>query len=301
MAKVYSLGFVYVPPYFTNQRTALPGYYAHSITEWHQKIEERVRLIAESKRPILTMTDTIKDSVKITENLKAKHHKPKVINGIQSEDETRIIDNAGTANALIVGTNTVTRGIDILLTEESKHNGGLHAILASWWPNGRVRDQRIGRVGRQGQKGSFEVIVHRKDKCIKALIPNPAHRAMLTSDNFQIVLEELTLRQTVEISKQRIKRALKEITYYQIFTAFTDLLNFCYEELEQLPLTAMIDNLKKIQDYQFSEHHSLSALIPDHLVQQGKQLLSQQNNSMVSNWQPFLQTVKIHFFKLHTS
>ena len=64
---------------------------------------------------------------------------------------------------MTIATNTAGRGTDIILSPESKKNGGLHVIIAFYPVNSRVEDQGLGRSGRQGQKGTCKVFTHFKD------------------------------------------------------------------------------------------------------------------------------------------
>lgn len=110
-------------------------------------------------------------------------------------------------HALTVATNTAGRGTDIILTPESKKNGGLHVIVAFYPVNSRVEDQGLGRSGRQGQKGSCRVFTHLDDPDIVNLVPSQKLRELAESDpkNLAKLLEALRESKISVLSKQRLR------------------------------------------------------------------------------------------------
>jgi preprotein translocase subunit SecA len=62
-----------------------------------------------------------------------------------------------------VATNTAGRGTDIILDPEAKANGGLHTMFTFYPTNSRVEDQGLGRSGRQGQKGTAQIVISDED------------------------------------------------------------------------------------------------------------------------------------------
>ena len=66
---------------------------------------------------------------------------------------------AGQAGRVTVATNMAGRGTDIRLSEAVQENGGLHVILTELHAAQRIDRQLEGRSARQGDPGSFEMIL----------------------------------------------------------------------------------------------------------------------------------------------
>ena len=56
-----------------------------------------------------------------------------------------VIKNAGNESSITFATVAAGRGKDIILSDKSKANGGLHVIIACEIPNLRSLEQLIGR------------------------------------------------------------------------------------------------------------------------------------------------------------
>jgi hypothetical protein len=79
------------------------------------------------------------------------------------EKHSSIGDHSGNPGNVTIATNNAGRGTDIIPSEQSLSNGGLHVILTFYPDSERVEDQAIGRAGRQGQPGSSQMIINLED------------------------------------------------------------------------------------------------------------------------------------------
>lgn len=131
-----------------------------------------VQRIHETGRPLLIGTRTIQDSKQLAEKLQQLRYRFCLLNGSQSEDEARVIAQAGHRSAITVATDLAGRGTDIKLTEQTLALGGLHVILAEPRHSRRLDRQLIGRAGRQGQPGSAKIFVSAEDKLITQHAPS---------------------------------------------------------------------------------------------------------------------------------
>ena len=68
------------------------------------------------------------------------------------------------------------RGTDIKLTEEARDAGGLHVILTEYHESPRIDRQLFGRAARQGDPGSFEVLVSLDDELMTRFVPKRLRR-----------------------------------------------------------------------------------------------------------------------------
>jgi preprotein translocase subunit SecA len=89
---------------------------------------------------------------------------PVILNARQDRQEAEIVAGAGQPGRVTVATNMAGRGTDIELHPAVKEAGGLHVILTEYNESRRIDRQLFGRVGRQGDPGSYESIVALDDE-----------------------------------------------------------------------------------------------------------------------------------------
>jgi superfamily II DNA/RNA helicase len=76
-----------------------------------------------------------------------------------TEDDKATIENELQKKQIIVATNLAGRGTDIKISKELEGKGGLHVIVSFFPLNGRVERQNYGRAGRNGQRGTYILIM----------------------------------------------------------------------------------------------------------------------------------------------
>ncbi|KTD32258.1 preprotein translocase, secretion protein SecA subunit [Legionella nautarum] len=168
--KIYGVDSFDVPPHFPSQREHLPDFIFKTEEEKHQQLLKYISEIQSKKRPSLVLFKTIKESEQFSELLRKQGIKHQLINENQREAEEYLVSRAGEESMITIATNTAGRGTDILLSPESKEAGGLHVIFTFYPNNLRVQGQGGGRAARQGQPGSYNMMLSfEDDDYIKAL------------------------------------------------------------------------------------------------------------------------------------
>ena len=89
-----------------------------------------------------------------------------VLNARQDAREAEIIARAGEKGVITVATNMAGRGTDIKLAPGVAELGGLHVIATERHEAGRIDRQLFGRCGRQGDPGTYEVLVSLEDELV---------------------------------------------------------------------------------------------------------------------------------------
>jgi preprotein translocase subunit SecA len=110
-------------------------------------------------RPILIGTRSVAASDELADRLSRAGLPHVVLNARQDSAEAEIVAAAGHPGTITVATNMAGRGTDIRLAPGVAELGGLHVILTEFHESSRVDRQLFGRAGRQGDPGTFEVIV----------------------------------------------------------------------------------------------------------------------------------------------
>jgi preprotein translocase subunit SecA len=120
----------------------------------------------EQGRPVLVGTRSVAASEHLSELLKAAGLAHQVLNARQDQEEAEVIARAGERGRITVATNMAGRGTDIRLAPGVAELGGLHVVATERHDAGRIDRQLFGRCGRQGDPGSFQVIVSMEDEIV---------------------------------------------------------------------------------------------------------------------------------------
>ena len=89
-----------------------------------------------------------------------------MLNARQDQEEAEVIGRAGEPGRITVATNMAGRGTDIRLASGVAELGGLHVIATERHDARRIDRQLFGRCGRQGDPGSFQVIMSLEDEIV---------------------------------------------------------------------------------------------------------------------------------------
>lgn len=197
----YNAEVVRLKPNRPSKRTELPTRF---FSDWDAKLTaiiDEIGQLAETRRPILVGTRTIRESELIDQALRDVGVTAVVLNGIQDAEEADIIAEAGKAGSIVIATNMAGRGTDIKLTEESRDLGGLHVLATSRNNSNRVDRQLAGRAARQGDPGSCQFFVAGDDELfiqydqkLGDSIQNAARQNGETNRNYSPKVNELQAR-----------------------------------------------------------------------------------------------------------
>lgn len=165
---VYRLPVVRIPTHRPLRRTDA-GLQVHvsSADRWNAVVE-RVRQMTSVGRPVLIGTRSVAASEELSRLLDAAGVAHGVLNARQDAEEADLVSRAGEPGAVTVATNMAGRGTDVRLPEAAVESGGLHVIATELHDARRIDRQLFGRCGRQGDPGSFEVLVSLDDELVTA-------------------------------------------------------------------------------------------------------------------------------------
>ncbi|MBT8440652.1 MAG: prepilin peptidase, partial [Gammaproteobacteria bacterium] len=173
---VYRLPVVTIPTNKPVKREQLRSeVYLTAEEKWNAVIDSVRRLHAEG-RPILVGTRSVEASEHVSGLLFANglvHH---ILNARQDQDEAEVISRAGERGRITVATNMAGRGTDIKLAPGVAEIGGLHVLATEFHDSRRIDRQLFGRCGRQGDPGSYQVIVSLEDEVFFEWIKKNTHR-----------------------------------------------------------------------------------------------------------------------------
>lgn len=122
-------------------------------------IVQRVAGLVAQGRPVLVGTRNVAESESLAASLRAAGLACALLNARHVAQEAELIAQAGQPGRVTVATNMAGRGTDIRLSGPARQNGGLHVILTELHAAQRIDRQLEGRCARQGDPGSFEIIL----------------------------------------------------------------------------------------------------------------------------------------------
>jgi preprotein translocase subunit SecA len=146
----------------THQRTRV---YVSANTKW-ETVVERISSLHARGRPVLIGTRSVAASEHLSGLLTANNLAHQVLNARQNEEEAEVVRGAGEYGQITVSTSMAGRGTDIKLASGVATLGGLHVILTELHDAKRIDRQLMGRCGRQGDRGSYEVILSLDDELV---------------------------------------------------------------------------------------------------------------------------------------
>ncbi|MCA9148474.1 MAG: hypothetical protein KDA92_04210 [Planctomycetales bacterium] len=209
----YQTHVVSVPSHQPNQRHDHPTRFFRDDDSKIAAIVNDAIAVNSLGRPILLGTRTIHDSREVAQALATSGLKCTVLNGVQDEEESDVIAQAGLPGAVTVATNMAGRGTDIKLTAAARTAGGLHVIGTERHLSRRVDLQLAGRAARQGDPGSSRFYVSADDDLLAQHSPELASRLRQHCDeygeSFALTDAEVAqLQQRLEKQQFEVRRML---------------------------------------------------------------------------------------------
>ncbi|BBO70916.1 hypothetical protein DSCA_48460 [Desulfosarcina alkanivorans] len=164
---VYGLRVQRIPLHRPGRRQGrTPRFFSGTRQKWDVLATEVKRLQARGQ-PVLIGTGSVADSETISRCLTAAGIAHQVLNARQDKAEAEIVAGAGQKGQVTVATNMAGRGTDIPLGQGVAEMGGLHVIAACCNDARRIDRQLIGRCARQGEPGSYQVLLSLDDAWVR--------------------------------------------------------------------------------------------------------------------------------------
>jgi preprotein translocase subunit SecA len=139
--------------------------YATATGKW-AAVVARMTELHHCGRPVLVGTRSVAASEHLGRLLAVAGLAHQVLNARQDKAEAEIIARAGEPGRITVATNMAGRGTDIRLAAGVSGAGGLYVIATEAHEARRIDRQLFGRCGRQGDPGSYEMLVSLEDELI---------------------------------------------------------------------------------------------------------------------------------------
>ncbi|MCP5201419.1 MAG: prepilin peptidase [Gammaproteobacteria bacterium] len=159
----YGLRSVRVPRHRPCRREHLgTRVFGRAEARWSAVAARAAELVA-AGRAVLIGTASVAASECAAAALAARAVELQVLNAKQDAAEAAVVAAAGQPRRVTIATSMAGRGTDIALADSVCAAGGLHVVLTAHYDSARVDRQLAGRGARQGDPGSFEVMVALED------------------------------------------------------------------------------------------------------------------------------------------
>ncbi|MCK1734574.1 hypothetical protein IVA79_11550 [Bradyrhizobium sp. 138] len=171
---VYDVPVVRIPTHRPSRRTSRGTRMFRTAEQKWSAVVDTVLDHRRAGRATLIGTRAIETSELLSKLLDAAGIDHVVLNAHHDRQEAEIVAQAGGAGRVTVATNMAGRGTDIKLGEGVEAKGGLHVVLTEFHESARIDRQLIGRGGRQGQPGTYEIIASLEDELPRVFAPGLA-------------------------------------------------------------------------------------------------------------------------------
>lgn len=157
LREVYGAPVARIPLYQPCRRVELPRRRFERAEAMFDAAVKRLIEMRALGRPVLVGTDSVADSLRLSERLHAQGVTHEVLNALNDAQEAGIVAAAGRSGSITVATRMAGRGTDITLDDAARAAGGLHVLCCQNNLSRRLDRQLAGRAGRQGDPGSVEM------------------------------------------------------------------------------------------------------------------------------------------------
>ena len=161
--KIYKLKVRPIPTYRKCLRTSKSTIATLDRQTAFASVADEIQTMNELGRPVLVGTRTIHISEELSNYLNEQGIEHTLLNAKNDEHEAEIIADAGQEGRITIATNMAGRGTDIKLSPEAFEAGGLHVIVLGIHNSKRIDRQLIGRCARQGDPGSYRIVLFLDD------------------------------------------------------------------------------------------------------------------------------------------
>jgi preprotein translocase subunit SecA len=167
LSSVYGVGVIPIPPRLPLQRKKRAVHFKLKRSERDRLAVDIIVACQQRGQPVLVGTRSVNASEVLSKLLTQAGVDHRVLNAKQDANEAAVIEQAGLRGHVTIATNMAGRGTDIKLGDGVAELGGLHVVIVERNDNARIDRQLIGRAARQGEPGSWEVVLSFDDDILK--------------------------------------------------------------------------------------------------------------------------------------
>lgn len=225
---LYGISSFDVPPHRPFAGVQFPTSITDTFAEYYELLVYTAHQVNQKGQPLLFLFSSIEESEYCFQLFTSKGIRSCLLHDNQEENEDHIIRSAGKPGTITIATNTAGRGTDIILNSEAIQKAGLYLVVGFYPDNDRVLFQAFGRTARQGQPGSYQLILCREERSVERLI---------SKDDPEFSLEKLENARNCQIkhlSSMRLIYAQRETQRHQELNTFISRLHAWKEHVSEI-------------------------------------------------------------------
>lgn len=210
---IYDLVVRTVAPHKTPSIRMLGVHRQSTLEEAWAFVVDRSLAVA-AKRAVLIGVNDVQSSKGLQAAFAARQLPVAVLDALTESGEAQVVAAAGRRGQITIATHLAGRGTDIPVDQEVLDAGGLHVIIAAVMSAQRLERQLIGRTGRQGAPGSYELVLCAEDRQWRDGLPSGWRslaslwlKARLSAGRLRIWIQGARERLS---QKRRIRTLLRE-------------------------------------------------------------------------------------------
>jgi len=197
---VYGLAMSKVKTHRPDRRETYPQKVFATEEERWNHVTLRCQNLIQQGRSVLIGTDSVANSELGSSYLAKANIDHNILSAKQDKAESEIVQNAGQPKRVTIATSMAGRGTDIKLTPEVDSAGGLHVIQTQLYESVRVDRQLAGRCARQGDPGSYEMLLSIENQpfrtiAAKSLLVTAKSIGLMSSTGQSLVFKALIMEQ----------------------------------------------------------------------------------------------------------
>ncbi len=164
---VYNLRVRRIPLHRQSRRMELPTRIFYGVDQKWAALALSVKKRNFKGQPVLVGTGSVEESEALSSYFATQGIAHQVLNARQDKTEADIVAKAGHWGQVTIATNMAGRGTDIPLADGVAAVGGLHVIALCRNIARRIDRQLMGRCARQGDPGSYRVMLSLEDSLVR--------------------------------------------------------------------------------------------------------------------------------------
>lgn len=170
MEENFQVSVGYIPRHKINKTFSLPVKSTESKQEWLRQCCKALSRAYKERRPSLVICEDIQTVHDLCSQVRDKFPQVRITlyyNNSEKDNTNNPLNQVYKSGDVLIATNLAGRGTDIQIDDEALDHGGMFLLLTFLPKNRRVLDQALGRTGRKGQPGSYQLIICQTFKLYK--------------------------------------------------------------------------------------------------------------------------------------
>jgi preprotein translocase subunit SecA len=156
---VYGVPSIILPTFMESKLVERDMIIAKNKKDWLDKIVKDTKAASDESRATLIIAETINEVTLIVQALKQSGYKGTIYEYYDGKKQKHVVNRRIMPGEVIVATNAIGRGTDIQIWRLIERHGGLNLILTWFAESLRAYLQILGRVARNGERGTSIAII----------------------------------------------------------------------------------------------------------------------------------------------